>query len=60
MPFNMSFGESLYALAMVALGLLPLIVLGWALLTLARIRSAQREMLERLDALERRGALQGD
>jgi hypothetical protein len=55
MPFGMELGESLSLLVFAGIfSVLPFVVMIWAVFTLARIRSAQTEMLARLTAIEHR------
>ena len=55
MPFGMELGESLSFLLFAGIfSLLPFVIMIWAVITLARIRSAQTEILARLSAIEQR------
>ena len=53
MPFNLGIGEAIFVVMIVALWLLPLGALGWAVLTLVRMRATHDELLRRVGALER-------
>jgi type IV secretory pathway TrbD component len=53
MPFGLGFGEATVVIAFVlAMWALPLGLAIWALVTLARIRSGQQEILTRLKSIE--------